>query len=461
MRPLNKMAIAETSSAAKITEDLLARVWRRQLVDGEALATADGRKIRIIQPGIENRDRGPDFSNALIAIDGDKLMQGDVEIHVRASDWRLHAHHRDPHYNRVILHVVWQHQSGEKDSLLESGGRAAILPLRGCLMRPPDELPRLPQPRQPFPQPCTGSLPRLGAEAIATILEKAGEERFSLKARQLEAKLTAVEPGQVLYEGLMEALGYTKNKEPFQKLAQELPLSVLEDITSQKPATAAISDLQALLLGTAGLLPVQRGKEDPQRWARYLEERWQALGGIQRMSQSQWRFFRVRPENFPTRRLAAASYLLERYRERFLSGMLELLTQASPSHSSRRLEQGLVVTANGYWAGHFDFARGIEWAPTLLGEERAGQIVINVLLPFFFAWSGASSSPTLQSHTLTLYRQYHRLGENWITRHLLGQIVGGPSPKLVSSAQRQQGLLHLYKTFCSGWECARCPLGLA
>lgn len=451
------MAIAETSSAAKITEDLLVRVWQSQAVNKEALATAGGRRIRVIQPGIENRDRGPDFCNALIAIDGDKLIQGDVEIHVRASDWRLHAHHRDPHYNRVILHVVWQHQSKEKDSLLESGGRAAILPLRGCLARPPNELHSPAQPRQP----CHDSLPRLGAETIATILERAGEERFLYQAKQFAARLATTEPGQVLYEGLMEALGYTKNKEPFQELAQRLPLRALEEATPHRPGSHAVPDLQALLLGTAGLLPVQRGKEDPQRWARHLEERWQALGGIQRMSESQWRFFRVRPENFPTRRLAAASYLLERYRERFLSGMLELLTQASPSHSSRRLEQGLVVTANGYWAGHFDFARGMEWAPTLLGEERAGQIVINVLLPFFFAWSGASSSPTLQSHTLTLYRQYRRLGENWITRHLLGQIVGGPSPKLVSSAQRQQGLLHLYKTFCSGWKCARCPLGLA
>jgi len=443
---------------ARITERFLAGVWQRQLVKKEALLTREGRRVEVIQPGRENCDSGPDFRDALVVIEGAGLLRGDVEIHVRARDWHAHAHHRDPSYNGVVLHVVWWDQGKEKDSPLENGERAVILPLCRSLQRPVEELRAVVQSRQLFPQPCSDALGRLGGEVIARVLEKAGDERFLLKAKQFEGELAIGEAGQVLYEGFMSALGYAKNKEPFRELARKLPLSSLKELIRDKTRSGYLLDLQALLLGTAGLLPGQRGKEDRERWVGALERRWQSLGRDQGMREGRWRFFRVRPENFPTRRIAAASYLLAGYGEGFFPGMMMAIRQIPSDQCGRILEQGLVVSVRGYWAGHFDFARGVKWSPTLLGRGRAAEIVVNIVLPFFCAWAGVFSHPTLKARVVTLYRQYRRLEENWITRYMGDQIFQHRRPKLIDSARRQQGLLHLYKTFCTEWKCEQCPL---
>ncbi len=422
----------------KVTEKILAHIWKNQLMNKEDLRTSDGQKVQVIYPGWENDDRGPDFRDALIWFDGGELLKGDVEIHVTTRGWLEHGHDKDPNYDGVILEVVWM--DGSKPT--SNKPKLPTLALYSYLMIPTVELSQVPP---LLPEPCQQALERYGTDALAKLLDEAGEERFHSKAEQFKARLKSEEVGQVLYRGIMRALGYARNKKPFEELARLLPLSVIE----------ALQDhilVQALLLGTAGLLPGQRGKVSWDPWAKELERVWNSLGIEETMREFEWRFFKVRPENFPTRRIVAASYLLARHKK---GGMFYNLLKLVSQGSRLRLEQGLMVSTDGYWASHFDF--GVEgWSPSLIGRGRAREIVVNILLPFCFA----VGEPRLREQALEIYRGYPRSGENRITSHLQRQIFGVPQHRTIDSALRQQGLIHLYDKFCAEHRCEQCPLSI-
>jgi len=176
------------------------------------------------------------------------------------------------------------------------------------------------------------------------------------------------------------------------------------------------------------------------------------------MSEDDWHLFKVRPNNFPLRRIAAMSYLILRYRERgMIEQVVDVIKETPVSEGYLRLEKGLVVTAHGYWASHLDFGLDSKTAnPTLLGRWRAADIVVNVLLPFVLTWSKLEPQPRVEKKTLELYRGYPRLAANTVERHMMKQL--GLNSSLVNSAQRQQGLIHIYNTLCSQGKCNSCCL---
>ena len=175
------------------------------------------------------------------------------------------------------------------------------------------------------------------------------------------------------------------------------------------------------------------------------------------MSRDDWHLFRVRPNNSPIRRIAAMSYLMIRSRERGILDEIIALIREAPTHqNSHRLETGLMTTTNGYWASHFDFgsANRIR-SPALLGGQRAVDIIINVLLPFAIAWGKLTSQPELERKAFDLYHHYPKLATNTIERHMKHQLRIN---NLVNSAQRQQGLIHIYHTLCTQGKCNCCSL---
>ena len=125
----------------KVSERMLTEIWRRQLVDQKNLLTSEGRKVQVISPGRRNNDRGPDFLDAAVAVEGVGMLRGDVELHVRARDWWAHGHHRDRNYDGVVLHVVMWEGDCPSSRLLRSGKGVQILPLQGCLGEPLKERP--------------------------------------------------------------------------------------------------------------------------------------------------------------------------------------------------------------------------------------------------------------------------------------------------------------------------------
>ncbi len=116
---------------AKVSEKQVVKIWQHQLLDRTELATEEGEPIKVIYPGRINDDRGADFRDAVIATSRG-VVKGDIEVHIKSSDWRVHQHHQDQYYNRVILHVVmWQ-----KQNYLVPALSVLLSSLRTCLVEP-------------------------------------------------------------------------------------------------------------------------------------------------------------------------------------------------------------------------------------------------------------------------------------------------------------------------------------
>jgi len=445
---------------AKVSESQVVNLWQYLLQKEIELTAEDNTPIKIIYPGRINDDQGADFRDVVMAANKG-LVIGDIEVHVKSSDWQAHRHHLNPQYNRVILHVVMKHDR-KTATHLENGRSVPILVLDKYTEGPiPPVYTRIAS-----NTPCSCCRNSLTPDIVAEFLDSAGRERFLTKAAKFEASIAQVGAGQSLYQGLMGALGYYKNRLPFQELAHRLPFQLLESM-----ASGAISDeeylarQQALMLGTAGLLPSQRHNwhrdELDDGWADRLEKLWTPFHPIEVMPPNSWYLFRVRPSNSPVRRLIAMSYLALRYREKgILEEVLNIVRETPLNKGHRGLEAALVINTNGYWASHFDFgSSNMMKKPSLLGSGRAADIVVNVLLPFTSAWGRLSSQPELAGKAFTLYHNYPKLSANTVEQHMRRQV--GLNGSLVNSAQRQQGLIHIYNTLCTQGKCGCCPLGNA
>jgi len=432
------------SAARQMSEAWLSRIWQSQLLSAHGLITSDGQPVKVVYPGRRNREAGPDFYGAIISLNRAEPQSGDVELHLCSSQWEGHRHHCDPAYNRVILHVVLRHDCATLTPL-QSGGLIPVLPLEGRV----SELHRLPS--RTFRETCLLRARR--RTKLSWLLDVAGEERFFKKAADFRAEMDALGPKQALYKGIMRALGYAHNKEPFQELARQVPLAELEQRAREQSPLRACLVLQTRLIGGAGLLPRQRGLSLGEAdLGSELEKIWHSLGCPQALSSQNWRWRGVRPENWPMRRLAAAAYLLA---DSGQQGMLATVLGSLADSRATKPEDAFLVPAQGYWADHYDFGvAGARGAP-LIGRGRAAEITVNVALPFAWAWGQTHRQPELAKQALELYRSYPRLAENQLTR-LMKELLfprGGPWPK---SACQQQGLLHLYHSFCQEKKCSIC-----
>ena len=294
-----------------VDENLVHHIWDDQHFSNTELRATDGREIQILKTGFWNGDAGPDFVKAEVIIDG-KLYSGDVEVHVKSSEWQVHGHQADPKYNNVILHVVlWDDainlrtgkQSGEKVPTLalsewldESIGKL----LDDFHQKPMETSTNVAQ------KDCRANSIQLDLNKLAEVLESIGQERFIGKTENIQKRSLDSDLEQVLYEGVMEALGYSKNREPFLQLAKKAPFAQL--------AGRHIEEIQAILFGVAGLLPkINAIADDASEYIARLRDLWSTADEsykCQQMQAEQWKFFRLRPSNFPPRRIAGISHIL-------------------------------------------------------------------------------------------------------------------------------------------------------
>jgi hypothetical protein len=447
---------------AKPSEKDVVAAWQNCMRSGMALTTEQGEPVEIIYPGRRNDGQGADYRDAVITTGG-RLMKGDIEVHVRSGDWISHRHHLDPAYNRVVLHVVMWHDR-EAPTNLCNGGTVPVLALSTGTEASPEKGSIVPHPSV-LSTPCARGISGIAIERLGGFLDRAGDARFLAKAAEFQVELSQTGAGQVLYRGIMGALGYSRNKVACFELADRLPLVKLESMASGKSSDGeCLTRLQALLIGTAGLLPSQRGSgylRDglAHGYIRELEGLWSSYRGGREMSPGMWHLSCTRPYNSSLRRLAAMSYLITRYREEgLLAGLWGRYVVDVPScRDWHRMEEGLLVSADGYWGCHFDFgADSLTASPTVLGEGRASDIMVNVLLPFTYARGQSAGRPELATAALAAYRDSPRLGDNALLRHMRSQLRIGH--RMVSSARRQQGLLHVYRTLCTQGRCEHCPL---
>ncbi len=421
----------------------------RQLL-GKQLFTEQGEHIKIVYLGKRECNDGPDFQGALILNDKCRLLRGDIEVHVYARDWYQHGHNHNSKYNNVILHIVAQ-QHPNMVTRTQNGKSIRLL----CL---PRELYLQPYLMQYYQLPCHQIIQQRTRHFISSVLKLSGEQRFRQKVMLFQSLMQKEKANQVLYQGIMRALGYSQNMSPFEKLAQIAPLNFLEKL---EPCES-VDSKQAYLLGKSGLLPSKHktiALADKNRMNR-LRTLWKTIGKEHSiMSEDDWQLVHIYPHNSPIRRILAMGYIIQHYyKVGLLKGMLQLVYKAVPSPGHPSIQEGLLVSADGHFLQR---QKGTALNPqafkaNLLGLCKAAQIEVNVILPFTFAWGETFGKLSIKEKALTLYLRHHQMASNTITRHMRAQL--GLKDDFVLNACQQQGLIHLYKNYCHESKCLQCPL---
>ena len=450
-----------------IDEHFVQTLWNDQRFFDFDLKSTDGRSIQVLKPGFWNSDEGPDFVHAELLIDGG-LHAGDVEIHIRSSGWYDHKHHLDPRYNRVILHVVFWNDDINLRTRLQNGKRIPTLEILDRLDTPIGDLfDEREVTKDASTDYCRVTGKTLKIEGVESVLDELGQERLLEKADAMRSLLVRVDFEQLLYEGIMEALGYAKNRKPFRGLAQRVPLSELLGKSDEA--------IQAILFGVAGLLPSQSQQvgewdEADRTFIERLESIWESAEQYKtptRMTAEQWHFARIRPANYPTRRLPAIAQIIGRCQDTLMMDFLPLIEEAATASRRglasirRQLLDRLTPSPSGYWKDHSHFGKGIpQRGAALIGDARASDIIVNILLPIALVWAEHFQSLTLAEAVQRLYDVYPKLQENHITQRIEAQLFSEGQPiKLISpSAKKQQGAIYLHRNFCSSQLCDLCPI---
>ncbi len=447
----------------QIPERLLGQLWKERAARQGVFRSKSGRGYRVIYPGRSSSGAGPDFRGAVLEEEGVGLVTGDVELHLDERDWRSHGHGTDPRYNGVVLHAVVAGEAGT--TTLQNGNRVPVITLADMLnngeaTNAPSRLWELLSVRG-YPCPDT-------SVELAEIMGRAGDAWFEGTVDGFRLFLDAGEdPEQTLYSGIMEALGYSQNRQGFLDLARMVPYRSLKACAIGGVGEDGGSPIAHKLLKEAGLqhrIP-QSGQDD-------------ALVRVR--NSLKWNTFRVRPSNHPRNRILGAARLLERYLNAdtttakgeavsngdtpeagqgkgLLRGVKELV-ESSPGddrRACRDLLDGLMVSPVQRLGA---LGRGS------IGMGRASDIAVNVVLPFYWALAERARWEDLADRCAGMYREFPRLQPNEITmemeeqlgRHLARKEAGGPpeAPEFrtrsyAKGAREQQGLLHLHHLITS------------
>ncbi len=359
--------------------------WQRRRFVSPLLAS-DSRQYHVVFPGRRSGVPGPDFRDAMLALDDGTLLHGDIEIHVRPAGWTEHGHHRNPDYNHVVLHVAGQ---GPAADVFRHDG--AKVPTVIIMLLPMDAAPAADPPRD--------------FEALAGLLDAAADSWFLDRMRRLEGAADTVGVEQALWAALLEAIGYGGNRAGFAALAEAVPWELMCGLLAGKPAEAKRARAEAVLLGAAGLA------DDGQ--ARL----WRSLGAPSSLTPIRWSRAASRPANRPEARLPAVAALAASLVPSALDDWVH--RTVNEARAPLALAQTLTQRAEG------------------LGAGRAAAIAVNVLLPF--AALAGEAVPR------ALFARFPRLPENQITRYMTDLLFAPSGRHYVTGARRQQGMLWVYR----------------
>jgi hypothetical protein len=384
-----------------LSEADLAVLWEGQRFPPEALLSARAGTLRVIYRGRRTGGPGPDFRDAVIAT-RTELLQGDVELHVRSSDFRRHGHHRDPSYDGLVLHVVF-HDDGPGKTELASGRLVPVAALGEWAAARSAELRRRLAEPPLWQEPCFSAVERLGAESAGVALDRLGDMRFRQKvwafAKEMgHGETAALE--RAVWAGLVEALGYGGQRELMRAVASEVSWEELAAALASTPRRERRDAAYRLLAGA-------------------LDSARLRLPLVLRP---------LRPWNRPEARLKGAAALAARFAGRGLWPALSPSLAEAAAGRPRRLIAGFTV-------------------PGAVGRARAVEIVANAVLPAAAAAGGVVAAESA-------YRALPLPARYGAVRHI-GRALSG---RVRLDARRQQGMLYLLKQYCTQGGCGRCPL---
>ena len=419
-----------------MTEAFLQYVWQHQLM-GRQLVSTDGRPVNVIRAGELNRDAGPDFFNARIAVDGMEWA-GNVEVHVRASDWNLHHHSHDKAYNNVILHVVYEHDA---EITLENGKRPMTVELKqfldmdmleryDTLMRKVDE----------ENVACADMIAKVPKMLVDGFLERLLVERIESKAALVHRLLEENHGGweQTCYCLMAHYFGGRVNSLAFEMLAKSVDQRLLARWKNDPQR------IEAVLMGQAGLLDGYFDDEYP----RQLQADYNAIrsgAGLQPMGGHLWKFYCLRPSSFPTIRISQFAKLVSESSNLFAK--LLSITAANELMSLFNQE------AADYWNSHYRFDKISDTESVKkVGKTQAEMLVINAWVPLLFVYGVAHGQQQYKDQAVALLRQLPSENNAIIRKWRQFGIVP-------SDSSQSQALLQLNNNYCSARRCLDCAIG--
>lgn len=412
-------------------ERLYQYLWRSG-VAGRDFTLVDGQPLRILDPGVLNNDAGPDFFNAKVRLGGEEWV-GNIEIHVKASDWFRHGHQNDSAYDSVILHVV-----SVSDTRIN---------------RPDGSL--IPQLEIVLPQSfyftyaaleaeikavrCQAYLRELPPLAVTDWLETLAIERIQEKAMRVADAYRASlsDWDTALFITLARALGFGLNSEPFEMLARSLPLKVVYHHTDNQ------LQVEALLFGQAALLDPTLHPYDSYyqllcREYLFLARKY----GLRPLSNSMWKFARTRPQNFPHRRIAFLARMLSQ-------GLFSVRKLADLSRNLDEIRKLFAVEFEGYWLTHYDFGTPESRAPHTLSRASVDLLVINAVAPLLYAYGSMRGDGDVAEAAVNILDELPAENNTYIRQWNAAGIE-------CRSALRSQALIHLRRSYCDAKKCLSC-----
>lgn len=417
------------------SEELLQFAWKFRVFTQESIKLSTGECLKIISPGRHNKDSGPDFEDARIQIDS-TYWAGNIEIHIRSSDWYRHHHQEDPAYDNVILHVVYVH---DKEVTDKYGREILTLQLKDYM---PESL------RENWitligankPVACVDfGLPE--GMIFNGWLDRLLLDRIGEKTQRIRELLILYRNNweEVFYIMLARSFGFHANALPMELLARSVPLAIIMKHHHSR------FQLEALFFGQAGFLSGSMKDEYPSKlWSEYcfLSRKYNLNKPVNTYL---WKFLRMRPANFPTIRIAQFSALMEHIR--FL--VAEIISEKN-YHYLKIIEK---LNVSSYWETHYIFDKISEKKQRKSGIFSIIHVLINGVLPFLFEFGKSTGDTSLMEGVTDAYRnipsERNHLTKPW-------ERVGF----IPENSADSQALIHLRKNFCDQRKCFECGIGV-
>ena len=420
----------------RFTEDFLHFVWQFRLYDQTELLTTGGQVIRVINGGFPHQDAGPDFGNAKLLID-DTTWAGNVEIHINSSDWGLHQHQSDESYDNVILHVVYE---DDEPVYRNDGTLLPTLVLNGKIAAKVfEKYQDLIHSGHHFP--CEPQIKEVDSFVVDGFLSRILVERLAQKSEEVFLRLAELNGNwdETFYHFIAKNFGFKVNALPMQMLAQSLPQSLFAKHKDDP------MQIEALIFGQAGFLNQTFDDEYPNRLKMeyaFLQKKYQ----LEPLNLSLWKFLRMRPQNFPTLRLAQFSALIIASNHLFS----KILAVKEVSDLRRLLED---LPVNPFWETHYHFNKETEKVSLQLGKSSIDNILINTVSLFLFAYGKYTDQHNYQTRAFYLLESM-AAENNVIVKQYIGAGVA------LKSAYQSQAVLQLRKYYCNEKRCLNCGIGL-
>lgn len=415
-------------------EDFLHYLWKYKKFDTSSLRTVLGESIQLLHVGQHNFNSGPDFFNAQLKID-DQLWAGNVEIHIKASDWYVHHHEIDPAYDNVILHVVWEH---DVDIFRKDNSVIPALVLKDLVSTS-----NLNSYHQLFSKTqkwinCEQDFASIDNFVLQNWLERLFFERLERKSNEIETLLTRSKNDweAVLFKLLAKNFGLKVNGEAFFSLANSIDFGIIRKTQNKDQV------LEALLFGQSGLL--EANLEDSyyvllQKDYQFLKQKFR----LTQVSITPIQFFRLRPPNFPTIRLSQFAQVYVKNKNLF-SKIIEAKTK-------QEFYDMLSVFTSQYWETHYTFQKTSKLLKKATTKNFIDLIIINTIIPIKFSYSKISGK-IITEELIDLINELDPENNSIIKKF--------EELKSVSkSALQTQGLIQLKNEYCIFKKCMHCAIG--